>query len=220
MEMILMHIEGTHLTRHHELVAGLNRPHAWSPIKDRNRMAWYECERCGEFVALRIGNVREHATVSCGCKGSKMFIGYYETRAANLPAATRQAMFNDSHGHVKSRRLSPYQLARKYRVSEYLARFAVLAHKRTIKALAGIYRGAVNVLNKVERAWIVWSVARENDPLRLRQAEIKELPWQNQMSIREAHRVMLAAAYESTKGWTSEMWHALLDNPRTVVEFA
>jgi hypothetical protein len=62
---------------------------------DPNRMAWFECRRCGEFKAIRVQSVERGATVSCGCKGRRQPIACDHQQADNLLAVRTPKLTSD-----------------------------------------------------------------------------------------------------------------------------
>ena len=196
-------IPGTHLIRHYELIAARNvvKKGKHAGCLDRNERGWFECE-CGKFLTIRVGNVGAHHTISCGCIGRKQFVAHQERRAANLPKSTRKAMFLDRYKLNRKRSLSMYSIEQKYACDRFLVSFAILAHKRAIEALAALYRGAKNVLDRVERKWLDF-VAKGDS---MRASRDREKAFLEGMTWRE--RAMYLA-FEAAEGAAAVIAHPL-----------
>ncbi|MGA2169498.1 MAG: hypothetical protein ABSG62_14910 [Terracidiphilus sp.] len=105
-------VPGTFLLRHGKA------PHFTST--DHAAAAWYECTRCGEFKAIRVGDVKPGRTVSCGCKGREGFIAHCKQRVSNLPRGTRKQMRRLARKGVPTG-----NIAKQFHLDKYVVSFTV-----------------------------------------------------------------------------------------------
>jgi hypothetical protein len=139
-------VEGTELLRHG------NAPRRCPA--DSNRMAWFECTRCGEFKAIRVQSVKPGTTVSCGCKGRRQFIEHYQQRAENLPVATRNQIFDLAHHRNKRKRMKVFELVRKFNLPKYVIDFVIAAKCATLRVLACAGKAAIEALEAPALFWV------------------------------------------------------------------
>jgi hypothetical protein len=199
-------VEGTELLRHG------NAPRR--STSDRNQMAWYECTRCGEFKSIRAQSVRPGTTVTCGCKGRRQFIEHFEQRAANLPIATQKRIFELARHRSPRKRLSPWELANKFKLTKYVIDFVIAARCAALRAIAEVGNIVMNALSRREFDWVrrfqLWKeeCARSDD----RNAFLAGLHWRD----REAY---LAAELKAMSVSTAVDIHPLLQDPEADVEW-
>ena len=115
-------------------------------------MAWYECTRCGEFKSIRAQSVRPGTTVTCGCS-RKQFIEAFQQRAANLPTATQRRIFELAR-HRSPRKLSPIEVANKFKLTKYIIDFVIAARCAALRAIAKVGNVVMNALSRRELDWV------------------------------------------------------------------
>lgn len=213
-------VEGTHLLRHGD--APRRSP------SDRNRMAWFECQLCGEFKAIRVATVKPGCVVSCRCLGRKLFIDHYEAIVSKIAPSTRQAVYEAAYEYRRGRRGHHHEVAHQFRLDHYLVDFLIAAHQRFLAEVAKRGRKAIALLSRVERHWIsrITSRFQQRKALAERQATLDAMPWRD----REAHLAAERAREAAQEQWWRDHYpgmpraEALLAftdaNPDATIEFS
>jgi hypothetical protein len=181
------HVAGTSLRRHGDAPRRSSR--------DRNRMTWFECELCGEFKMIRVSAVKPGCVVSCGCKGRKQFINYYEAIAAKISLATRKAVYELAYEYRRGRRMYRHEVAQHFRLDRYVVDFLIVAHQRFLAEVAKLGRRSVALLSRVERQWLfrITSRLQQRKALAKRQAMLDAMHWREREAYLAAERARQAA---------------------------
>ena len=205
-------VAGTNLVRHGDAPRRC--------ASDRNRQAWFECD-CGEFKAIRVQDVKPGVTISCGCVGRKRFITHYEQRAANLPAHTQQRIFDLSRHPSRKKRLTVFELVKKFKLAKYTVDFIIAARCRVLKSMALTGHAVVKILSRIQARWMKWtSIGQENLMDRDNRTHfLNGLHWRERRAYMDVEKVANAALLAAQAGIDQDHVRALILDPESVIEF-
>ena len=206
-------VAGTNLVRHGDAPRRC--------AADRNRQGWFECTMCGEFKTIRVQDVKPGTTVSCGCVGRKQFITHYEQRAANLPTHTQEKIFSLAHHPSSKKRVTAFELAKRFKLAKYVIDFIIAARCRVLKSMALAGHAVVNVLSRIEARWMKWTSIWQSNRMDRdnRRQFLDGLNWRNRGAYLEAERAENAANRAACAGISEDTVRALICDPASEVEF-
>jgi hypothetical protein len=143
-----------------ELIAGTQleflAPAPRLSASQRAAQGWFHCLRCDQIKMIRRQYVKAGHTVSCGCKGKKLFIDRHEAIADAISPKTRKAVFEEAYRRRKNPLLLPrYWTSIVFHLSRYIVDFLIKKHFRFLRAVAALGKASMSSLSFTERYWAI-----------------------------------------------------------------
>ena len=183
-----------------ELVAGTEleflAPAPSLSALQRAPQGWFHCLRCGNIKMIRRQYVKAGHTVSCGCKGKKLFIAKHEAIAEAMSTSTRKAVFAAAYARGE-KKMYRYGTATKFRLSKYVVDFLIAKHQRFLSDVVALGKHAVALLSRTERHWLPRFAknAKARACQQAREAAWAAVPW------REREALLAKQRHDQDKSW-------------------